>query len=492
MWKRTMKENNNSPRPSLFLAIVPLALTLIVLGTQIFYFDDFTPHIPLAIGLGITAFIGWTQGYRWNDMQVGAFHVVHVALPSLAIIVIIGMLIGTWLASGTVPLLIYYGLQVINPSYFLAACLILCSVVSLSLGTSWTTTGTVGLALVGIGSAFEIPMYWTAGAVISGAFFGDKISPLSDTTNLAPAVTETNLFDHIKNMFPTTVPAMVISFFIYLIAGFNIETSQGVNLDKVNAFIQGIDTSFELNPLLLLPVVVVIILALKKMPAIPSLFVGVLMAGVIAMVTQGASLHDVFTYAHSGFKMDTGVADLDKLLNRGGIESMTWVLTLVMIALCFGGALERTRCLEVIVDSIMSKVKSFRGLQTTAILSSITTNVVSGDVYLSIVLPGRMYGPAYDKLGYSRLNLARAIEEGGTLVSPLVPWNAGGAFVIAALGLGIVEGNIENLLYIPLAFACWLSPVIGIIYAQLGLFSPKAENNSQDQYMHPVTTKTVP
>ena len=487
-----MKENNNSPRPSLFLAIVPLALTLIVLGTQIFYFDDFTPHIPLAIGLGITAFIGWTQGYRWNDMQVGAFHVVHVALPSLAIIVIIGMLIGTWLASGTVPLLIYYGLQVINPSYFLAACLILCSVVSLSLGTSWTTTGTVGLALVGIGSAFEIPMYWTAGAVISGAFFGDKISPLSDTTNLAPAVTETNLFDHIKNMFPTTVPAMVISFFIYLIAGFNIETSQGVNLDKVNAFIQGIDTSFELNPLLLLPVVVVIILALKKMPAIPSLFVGVLMAGVIAMVTQGASLHDVFTYAHSGFKMDTGVADLDKLLNRGGIESMTWVLTLVMIALCFGGALERTRCLEVIVDSIMSKVKSFRGLQTTAILSSITTNVVSGDVYLSIVLPGRMYGPAYDKLGYSRLNLARAIEEGGTLVSPLVPWNAGGAFVIAALGLGIVEGNIENLLYIPLAFACWLSPVIGIIYAQLGLFSPKAENNSQDQYMHPVTTKTVP
>lgn len=470
--------NNNAPRPSLTLAIVPLVLTLIVLGVQIFYFDDFTPHIPLAIGLGITACIGRMQGYRWKDMEEGAFHVVHVALPSIGIIVVIGMLIGTWLASGTVPMLIYYGLKVIDPSYFLAASLVLCSVVSLSLGTSWTTTGTVGLALVGIGSAFDIPMYWTAGAVISGAFFGDKISPLSDTTNLAPAVTETNLFDHIRNMLPTTIPAMLIAFLVYLIAGFNMDVAQNVSLAKVDAFIQGIESNFNLNPLLLLPVVVVIVLALKKMPAIPSLFAGVMMAGAIAMVTQGASLHDVFAYAHSGFKMDTGVAELDKLLNRGGIESMTWVLTLVMIALSFGGALERTRCLEVIVDAIMSKVKSFRGLQTTAILSSVITNIVSGDVYLSIILPGRMYGSAYDKLGYSRLNLSRAIEEGGTLVSPLVPWNAGGAFVIAALGMGIGEGNIENLLYIPLAIACWLSPVIGIIYAQLGWFSPKAESPS--------------
>lgn len=470
-------QKTSHAKPSLLLALVPLVLTLLVLGIQIFYFDDFTPHIPLAIGLGITATIGWYQGYRWNEIQEGAFHVVNVALPSIAILIIIGMLIGTWLASGTVPLLIYYGLQFIDPSYFLAASMLLCSIVSLALGTSWTTTGTVGLALIGIGAAFNIPIYWTAGAVISGAFFGDKISPLSDTTNLAPAVTETNLFDHIRNMFPTTIPAMLIALVIYLVAGFNISNGKNVSFDNVNSYVDGIANNFNLSVILLLPVVIVIFLAIKKMPAIPSLFVGVLSAALIAIFVQGESLHDIFIYAHSGFNMTTGVDGLDALLNRGGITSMTWVLTLVLIALSYGGALERIGCLEVIVDSIMKKVKSFRGLQSTAILSSVTTNVVSGDVYLSLVLPGRMYGPAYDKLGYSRLNLSRAIEEGGTLVSPLVPWNAGGAFVITALGLDIQNGNVENLLYIPLAFACWLSPLLGIIYAQFGIFSPKNEIN---------------
>lgn len=354
-----------------------------------------------------------------------------------------------------------------------------CAVVALSLGTSWTTVGTVGLALVGIGAAFGIPIYWTAGAVVSGSFFGDKMSPLSDTTNLAPAVTETNLFDHIKNMIPTTGPALLIAFVFYLVAGYALGIGQGASLDQVDSFAQAIESNFNLNPVVLLPVLVVLFMAVMKMPPIPSLFTGVLLAGLLAMVFQGAGLHEVFTYAFSGYGLDTGMGSLDDLLNRGGIESMTFTVTLVLIALSFGGALEATGCLGVITGAILNRVRRFSGLQTTAILSSATTNVVSGDVYLSLVLPGKMYASHYEKYGYSRLNLSRAIEEGGTLVSPLVPWNVGGALVITTLDLGIGGGNIENLLYIPLSIVCWLSPLIGIFYAQLGWFSPKAETSSE-------------
>ncbi|MDN3522684.1 Na+/H+ antiporter NhaC [Halomonas ramblicola] len=462
------------PVPSLPLALTPIVLTIALLGVQIFYYDDFTPHIPLAIGFGITAVVGWLQGYRWKDIEAGAFKVLHVAMPSIATLIIVGMLVGTWLASGTVPMLIYLGLELIDPSWFLAAAMLMCAMVSLSIGSSWTTVGTVGLALIGIGDAFGVPIYWTAGAVVSGAFFGDKVSPLSDTTNLTPAVTETNIFDHIRYMMPTTVPAMLIALAIYWLVG-GAEAGVGDSLERIDLIQRGLADSFAMGVWQLLPLVVVIGLAFFKVAPIPALFTGVMLGGGVAILTQGASLHDALTFAHSGFAIETGTETLDSLLNRGGVTSMTWVVTLMMFALAYGGALERTRCLEAIVGTIMKRLRGFRGLQTSAILTSIATNVVSGDVYLSIALPGRMYKPAYDQMGYSRLNLARAIEEGGTLVSPLVPWNAGGAFVMGALGLTVTAGDFSQLLYIPLAFACWLSPLIGILYAQLGWFSRRAE-----------------
>ncbi|WP_439887802.1 Na+/H+ antiporter NhaC [Pseudomonas sp. MBLB4123] len=466
-------------RPSLALALLPIVLTLGVLGIQLFYYDDFTPHVPLAIGLAITATIGWFQGYRWKDIEEGSLHVVSIGLQSLGILMVVGMIIGTWIASGTVPLMIYGGLKLLSPEVFLAVAMLMCAVVSVSLGTSWGTVGTVGLALMGIGAGFDIPMYWTAGAVVSGAFFGDKVSPLSDTTNLAPAVTGVNLFDHIRNMMPTTVPAMLIALVIYLLVGFNLIAVNAVDSSKIDQITGGIAQNFELSLVLLLPAVLVIGLSLKKMPALPSLFAGALAGGVLAMIYQGASLHEVFTYMQGGYSIDTGVKAIDSLLNRGGIQSMTWVITLVMIALALGGALERTRCLEVIVEAVLKRTRSFGSMQAAAIGTSITTNLVAGDPYLSIALPGRMFAPAYRGKGYSTLNLSRAVEEGGTLISPLIPWNSGGAVVIASLGLGVSGGNLENLLYIPLAFACWLSPVIGIAYAYLGWFSPKASEQER-------------
>jgi len=462
------------PLPSLGLALVPVLLTLVLLAIQLFYFGDFTPHIPLAIGLAITGIVGIKLGHKWPSIEQGVFHVIHVALPSVSVLITVGMIIGVWIASGTVPTLIYYGLTLLSPEIFLAAAMILCAVVSVSLGTSWGTVGTVGLALMGIGAGFGIPVYWTAGAVVSGSFFGDKISPLSDTTNLAPAVTGTNLFDHIRNMMPTTIPAMLIALGIYTYVGFTQIGSQTTSFETIDAITSALQANFMISPWLLLPALLVIGLAIAKKPPIPSLFAGVVVGGIMAMVFQDVGLHDIFTYSNSGYSIDTGVSEIDSLLNRGGIQSMMWTISLVLIALGFGGALERTGCLEAIIQAILTRVRSFAGVQIAATGTSLATNLVAGDPYLSIALPGRMYAPVYRGMGYSTLNLSRAIEEGGTLMSPLIPWNAGGAFVISALALGIADGNLENLLYIPLSFACWLAPVFGIIYALTGLFSPKA------------------
>ena len=461
-------------QPSLAVALIPVVLTLAILALQLFYFGDFTPHIPLACGIAITGLVGLTLRRTWRDMEEGVFHVINVSLPSVSILIIVGMLIGVWIASGTVPTLIYYGLILLSPEVFLAAAVILCAVVSVSLGTSWGTVGTVGLALMGIGAGFGIPPYWTAGAVVSGAFFGDKVSPLSDTTNLAPAVTGTRLFDHIRNLLPTTVPAMLIALAVYGVAGFTVIGSDSASFERIEAITSALRTHFDISPLMLAPAALVIFLAVTKRPPIPSLFAGAVLGGVIAVFLQGKGVHDTFTFANSGYEIATGVGEVDSLLNRGGIQSMMWTISLVLLALGFGGALERTGCLQAIIGALIRRVRRFAAVQTSATAAAVSTNLLAGDPYLSIALPGRMFAPIYRGMGYSTLNLSRAVEEGGTLVSPLVPWNAGGAFVIAALALGIREGEFVNLLYIPLAIACWLSPLIGIGYAITGRFSPKA------------------
>ncbi|MFT4789081.1 MAG: NhaC family Na+:H+ antiporter [Paraglaciecola sp.] len=481
MTGRMYMNHHNGVKPSFSMALLPIALTLLILAIQLFVFNDFTPHIPLAIGIGITAILAGFRGYRWHYIEAGVFNALRIALPSIAILITVGMIVAVWIASGTVPVLIYYGLKLLSPEYFLASGMLLCALVSVSLGTSWGTVSTIGLALVGIGAGFDIPIYWTAGAVVSGAFFGDKMSPLSDTTNLAPAVTGVNLFDHIKNMIPTTLPAMLIALCIYLFVGFNVVDSKSVDFSTINTITKGLETSFSLSPWLLLPPAIVLFLSLKRMPSLPSLFAGVIAGAVLAIAVQGFSIHEIFQFMQNGFNIDTGVTDLDSLLNRGGIQSMAWVITLVMISLGFGGALERTHCLETIIGEILKKTHTFFGLQAAAMGTAMTTNLVAGDPYLSISLPGRMFASAYIKRGYSKLNLSRAVEEGGTLISPLIPWNAGGAVVITSLGLGIGEGNIENLLYIPFAFACWLSPLIGLIYAATGRFSPKLSHAEQEQ-----------
>jgi NhaC family Na+:H+ antiporter len=272
---------------------------------------------------------------------------------------------------------------------------------------------------------------------------------------------------------------MLIALSIYLAVGFFVIEPVQTSFGAIDAITQGLAARFDIGWVPLLPALLVVTLALRRIAPLPALFSGVVAGALVAIFYQGVGLHDVFTYAQSGFVIETGVVEIDKLLNSGGIQSMMWTISLMLIALGFGGALERTGCLEAIILSIVSRTKSFAAVQVSAIGTSFATNLVAGDPYISIALPGRMYAPLYRGMGYSTLNLSRAVEEGGTLMSPLIPWNAGGAFVISALGLGIMDGRLENLLYIPLAFACWTAPLIGMLYAVTGWFSPRASDEEK-------------
>ena len=478
-------------RPSLPMASLPILATLAVLALQLFVFGEFTPHVPLICGVAMTALVGWKLGHGWSAMEEGMMRIVRVGLPSIAILILVGMTVGVWIASGSVPMIIYYGLKLVSPEYFLAAAMLLCAVVSVALGTSWGTVGTVGLALMGIGAGFGIPPWWTAGAVVSGAFFGDKVSPLSDTTNLAPAVTGVNLFAHIRNMMPTTIPAMLIAQVIYLIAGNLLAAGQVLDLERITAITEGLSGHFTFNLWVLMPPLLVMTLAVARMPALPALFVGVLAGAVVAFGVQGEAVKALFGYMQGGYALSTGVSEIDSLLNRGGIMSMAWVILLVMIALAFGGLLEIIGCLEALCAAVLVKVRGIFGLQVAASSTAALTNVIAGDPYLSIALPGRMYAPIYRGEGYSTLNLSRSLEEGGTLISPLIPWNAGGAVVVSSLGLMAGGAGMEGLLYIPLAFACWLSPLLGLLYTLLGRFIIRADDDERAEWQargHAVTT----
>ncbi|MFC3286128.1 Na+/H+ antiporter NhaC [Litchfieldella rifensis] len=469
-------DHTPSPRkPSLLMAILPIALTIVLLMLQLFVFDDFTPHIPLVLGIMIVGALGWWQGYRWSHMEAGLYKVVSVGLPSMAILMTVGMIIGVWILSGTVPLLIYYGLAILSPGIFLFATCLICAIISLATGTSWGTVGTVGLALIGIGEGLGIPLHLTAGAVVSGAFFGDKMSPLSDTTNLAPAVCGTDLWSHIRGMIATTGPAMLVALALYAWIGTGYATDAALHSESVAQINATLQETFALSVWLLIPPLVVVILAVRRFPALPSIFSGVLLGGILAVVVQGVSVHDVFNAMQSGYTSDTGIEAVDRLLSKGGIQSMTWVITLVLIALGFGGMLERTRCLEVVLESILKIAKSRFGLVAASTGSAIGTNVVTGDVYLSVALPGRMFAPAYRGRGLSVTNLSRSVEDGGTLVSPLIPWNVGGAFVAGTLG-------VDTLAYAPVAFACWMSLLFGLLWAATGWFVPKASDEERQRW----------
>lgn len=444
--------------PLLWEAIVPIVGMMVIIITGILKFG-LEPHIPIVLACVLAAIMAVRVGHSWNSILTGMIDSIHRALEALLIVMIVGMLIGTWISSGTVPAMVYYGLKLISPKIFLPTGAILCAIVSIATGSSWTSSGTVGIALMSIATGLGINPALAAGMVISGAYFGDKLSPLSDSTNVAAAAAETPLYSHVRAMMYTTIPSFIIALIIYTIIGLKVGGGS-FDASRVDLIRSTILDNFNINLWLLLPPLFVIFAAIKKVPGIPSLLAAAALGGVLGMLFQGRSLGEVLMNLHYGFELETGVAIVDKLLNRGGLDSMLWTISLIIFALSFGGILEKAGFTEVILSRLIKKVKSIGGLVTLTIITGIVCDFVLTDQYLAILVPGRMYYKAYDDMNLSRSFLSRTLEDGGTLWSPMCPWNGCGAYQAATLG-------VSTFAYMPFAFMNLINPILAIIFAYL-------------------------
>jgi NhaC family Na+:H+ antiporter len=454
-----MKRNQQEIETPFLLALIPFVVMIVTMAITIIVFKG-SPHIPLVVGAIAAALIAWRIGYKWETIEEGAYKGIRLALPAIVIIMVVGMIIGSWIGGGIIATMIYYGLQIITPSLFLVTICIICGVVALCIGSSWSTMGTIGVAGMGIGLSMGIPAGMVAGAVISGSYFGDKMSPLSDTTNLASGITGTNLFEHIKHMMFTTIPGAVIALIVYFFLG---RQFAGTAIDEGN--IQGILTSlnsnFVISPWLLLVPLAIIILVALKVPALPALAMGVFLGFISQIVVQGGNVGDAVNTLQDGFAIVSGNGMVDDLFNRGGLSSMMYTVSLTIVAMVFGGIMEQTGMLKAIVKQILKVTKSAGSLIAATIASAFFTNATASEQYISVLLPGRMYATAYQDKGLHSKNLSRAVEDGGTLTSPFIPWNTCGVFILATLA-------VHPFAYAPYAVLNYTVPIIGIIMALVG------------------------
>lgn len=429
----------------------------ILLSTTVF---SSTAHIPLVLSAALAALLCVNSGFTWAEMEEGISDAIKASAPALLIMLIIGMIIGTWILGGIVPAMIYYGLQILNPKIFLLATCLICSIVSMVTGSSWSTMGTVGVALMGVGIGLNIPTGMTAGAIISGAYFGDKMSPLSDTTNLAPAMVGTDIFTHIKHMTKTTAPSYLIAIVLYAILGLRF-SGQAIDTATVKLYLDTLSSTFNISVWLLIPPLCVLLMVVFKVPAIPGLIGVAILGAIFAAIFQGATITDMLAAAYTGFRIDTGIAVMDRLLNRGGLSSMLDTVALIMIALSFAGIVESTGMIRSIVERILRVAKSDSSLLTATIFTTLFTNFATGAQYVAIVLPGRMYRDIYRERGLHPKNLSRILEDVGTLCAPFCPWSTDGAFILATLGVATSS-------YWPFCFLALINPIISLIYAQTG------------------------
>ncbi len=480
--------NQTVTKPSLALSLIPIVALVALLAGSVALFGDGNSGGPNQIALMLAAVVAATLGiglgHTWKDLEAGIVHGISLALGAVLILLVVGALIGTWILAGVVPTMIYYGLQLLTPAIFFPSACVLCCLVSISTGSSWTTAGTVGVALIGIATAQDLNLGLAAGAIISGAYFGDKLSPLSDTTNLAPAMAGTDLFTHIRHMLWTTIPAITIALILFTIIGLRATAPQ--DTEAVNAILASLASSFVIGPHLLLPAAFVIFLVIRKVPATPALVIGALTGCLFAAVFQPAAVVTLADGADlpywaalikgcwhalaSGFTLASGNASLDDLLSRGGMGSMLNTVWLILAAMTFGAVMEKTGMLGRIAESILGAVRGTGSLILATLSTSIGMNVLASDQYIAIVLPGRMFRAEFARRGLAPQNLSRALEDSGTMTSSLVPWNTCGAFMAQTLG-------VATLTYAPYAFFNLLSPVISAIYGFTGFSIVKIDKN---------------
>jgi len=441
--------------PYLWEALVSILGLIVFISLAILRYGT-DAHVPILLGVFVAAVIGLRAGFSWKEVETGMLNGITNSLQAIVILLIIGILIGVWILSGVVPTLLYYGLKILHPSIFLPATLIICSITSLATGSSWGTAGTIGIALIGVGEGLGFPLPLVAGAVLSGAYFGDKMSPLSDTTNMAPGMVGTDLYTHIKHMAYTPGVSYAITLVIEIALGFFYGGGEA-NLESVNQILTGIDAQFSVNLLLLIPPVIVMLLAFRRIPAVPGIVIGILSAGILGMIFQGNTFGGLLSAAYGGYTSSSGIEAVDNLLTKGGLESMMYTVSLVICAMMFGGIMEKTNHLRVGVNVILKKAQSTGSLITATILTAIGSNLILCDQYMSIVMTSKMYAQSYKDKGLHPKNLSRAVEDSATVTANLVPWNSGGAYMSATLG-------VPTIAYLPFNFFCWISPIVSMLY----------------------------
>ncbi len=427
-------------------------------------------HIPILIAAVFAGVVAILDGMRWKELEEGIINAISVSIQAILILMIIGALIGAWITAGIVPAMIYYGMAIINPQFFLPSAAIIAAAISVATGSSWTTAGTVGIALIGIAKGLGINEAYAAGAVVSGAYFGDKLSPLSDTTNLAPSVSGgAQIFDHIRYMMITTIPSFLLALLLFLFLGLFSSGGAGSDFTEVKEISLVLEETFNLSPLLLLAPLGVILLVAMKIPSIPGLLAGVGLGVLFIFLFQGEAYGNSFedilktslTSMHYGYDGPTGNEVVDKLLINGGISSMMWTISLILLAMALGGVLEVSGILNAFFQPILRKVKTVAGLVGATIGTCVLANTLMGDQYLAIIMPGRMYRETYRVRKLDPLLLSRTLEDAGTVTSPLIPWNTCGATMAGLLG-------VEVLRYAPFAFFNWMTPLFAIVIAGLG------------------------
>jgi NhaC family Na+:H+ antiporter len=463
--------------PTLWHAALPLVTIIVLLTLNVVLFGtDATSgpnQVAMILSAAVAALIAFRLGYTWDDIEHSIVKSISSAMGAILILMVIGALSGTWLLSGIVPAMIYYGLKILNPTIFLFAACVVCCIVSLATGSSWSTVATVGIALLGIGKTLGINEPVIAGAIISGAYFGDKMSPLSDTTNLAPAMAGTDLFTHVRYMVYTTTPTLAITLVIFLVWGFTLDTS--IAATETDTVLLAIDKAFNLNPLLFLVPGLVLFMIVRKMPALPALLIGSILGGIFAVIFQPQIINQISgiegNYVKSSFmavmksmSIDTSIttenAMITELLSSGGMYGMMNTIWLIICAMMFGGTMESCGLLKKIAERIIQFAHSTGSLVASTAATCIFFNLTASDQYMAIAVPGRMYADTYKKRGYKPELLSRTLEDSGTVTSVLIPWNTCGATQAKVLG-------VSTWAYAPYCFFCIISPLMTILQAYI-------------------------
>ena len=469
---------------SLYISLIPVVVLIVLLSLNVWLFGDNTTsgsnQLSLLIAAAVAAVLGGIYGVKWKDMLEGAVKSISSAMGALIILLLIGSLAGTWMLSGIVPSMIFYGLEILNPTIFLFATCIVCAVVSLATGSSWSTIATIGIAMLGIGNALGLSNGLIGGAIISGAYFGDKMSPLSDTTNLAPAMAGTDLITHIRYMMFTTIPSITITLIIFLIIGLKMDNNNS-GFSQVLEMQNALSSTYNISLWSLLVPVLVILLIVKKVPAVPALFIGTLGGGLYAVFFQQDVIYQLTKYEIGNnlsylkhayisvmnamtvdVNINTGNEGVNNLVSTGGMSGMLNTIWLIVCAMSFGGIMEVTGFLKTITNSLLRFVKSRKSLVLTTSGTCLFLNVTASDQYLAIVVPGRMFANSYKKYGLDPKNLSRTLEDTATVTSPLVPWNTCGATHAGVLG-------ISTLIYLPYCFFNLISPIMTLIFAYFNI-----------------------